>query len=63
SGPVSISIVNALGMEVIRVTESVMQDAGVYEFILDAEALSSGGYVLRIASPTVTASTPFIVAH
>lgn len=63
AGPVNISIINALGMEVVRVAESVMQDAGIYEFLVDAESLSSGGYVLRIASTSVTASTPFVVVH
>jgi hypothetical protein len=63
AGPVNISIINALGMEVVRVAESAMQDAGIYEFLVDAESLSSGGYVLRIASTSVTASTPFVVVH
>ena len=62
-GPVSISIVNTLGLEVVRVAESAMQEAGEYEFVVNAESLASGGYVVRIASSSVTSSTPFVVVH
>ena len=63
AGVVQITVVDALGNTHATIAESVSQETGMYEFVINTEMLSAGGYVVRIISATGISSAPFIVVH
>ncbi|MBL7997651.1 MAG: T9SS type A sorting domain-containing protein [Candidatus Kapabacteria bacterium] len=59
----SISITNALGVELALMGDAAWQDAGIYEITLNTASLASGMYFARITTPTGVTTIPFTVVR
>ncbi len=50
AGPLSLRLVNSLGMEVARLLEGRMHEAGEYRLTIDASSLTEGAYLCVLQS-------------
>ena len=59
-GPTRLTLVDLLGRTVRTVVEGVMEPGG-YRSGIDPSALASGGYLLRLETPTSSLTRPLTI--